>query len=85
MYGDNRGCLAHLKDPIVSSHTKHVAIRFQKAREAVVLGQVTPKYVCTKDNTADIFTKALPPVSFLVHRASLGVVPLPTSLLKGKC
>ena len=85
LYGDNRGCLSHLRNPIVSNHTKHISVRFHKAREAVALGQVTPEYVSTDANTADIFTKALPPTTFLVHREALGVVPVPASLLEGKC
>jgi hypothetical protein len=85
MHCDNRGCLTHLKNPVVSGYTKHLAIRFHKTREAVVLGQVVPKYVGTNENTADIFTKALPPQTFLYHRDALGVVPVPSSLLKGKC
>jgi transposase InsO family protein len=85
LYGDNRGCLSHLRNPIVSNHTKHISVRFHKAREAVALGQVTPEYVSTDANTADIFTKALPPTTFLGHREALGVVPVPASLLEGKC
>ena len=82
---DNNGCLSHLRDPLISGATKHSAIRFHFAREAVDDGQVVPGYVGTDDNIADIFTKPLPPVVFEKHREGLGVVPLPPHLLKGKC
>ena len=82
---DNSGCLSHLKNPVVSGYTKHVAIRFCFAREAVALGQVTPQYVNTDDNVADLLTKPLPPTTFVKHREAMGVVPLPSHLTKGKC
>ena len=85
LHCDNRGCLSHLNNPVVSKYTKHLSIRFHKAREAVALGEVKPAYVATDCNTADIFTKALPAVTFERHRESLGVVPVPAPLLKGKC
>jgi hypothetical protein len=82
---DNQGCLNHLKHPVISSYTKHAAVRFCYAREAVELGQVVPEFVSTEVNVADIFTKPLPPTTFLKHRDALGVIPLPPHLVKGKC
>jgi hypothetical protein len=82
---DNQGCLSHLKHPVISGYTKHAAVRFCYAREAVELGLVVPEFVCTDANVADIFTKPLPPTSFLRHRDALGVVALPPHLVKGKC
>ena len=82
---DNNGCLSHLKDPLISGATKHSAIRFHFAREAVDDGQVIPGYVGTDENVAYIFTKPLSPAVFEKHRDGLGVVPLPPHLLKGKC
>jgi transposase InsO family protein len=82
---DNQGCLNHLKHPVISSYTKHAAVRFCYAREAVELGQVVPEFVSTEVNVADIFTKPLPPTTFLKHRDALGVIPLPPHLVKEKC
>jgi transposase InsO family protein len=82
---DNQGCLSHLKHPVISGYTKHAAVRFCYAREAVELGLVVPEFVSTDANVADIFTKPLPPTSFLRHRDALGVVALPPHLVKGKC
>jgi hypothetical protein len=55
---DNQGCLNHLKHPVISSYTKHAAVRFCYAREAVELGLVVPEFVSTEVNVADIFHKA---------------------------
>ncbi|CAI7861746.1 unnamed protein product, partial [Closterium sp. NIES-53] len=41
--------------------TKHIALRYFLARELQQRGQLRLAYVASKANTADIFTKALPP------------------------
>jgi hypothetical protein len=85
LYCDSNGCLSQLKNPQCSRFTKHIAIRFHRAREAVDAGEVSPVFVGTKENVADIFTKALGPQDFERHRESLGVVEVPDHLTKGKC
>jgi hypothetical protein len=85
LYCDSNGCLSQLKNPQCSRLTKHIAIRFHRAREAVDAGEVSPVFVGTKENVADIFTKALGPQDFERHRESLGVVEVPAHLTKGKC
>ncbi|CAI7923919.1 unnamed protein product [Closterium sp. NIES-53] len=44
--------------------TKHIALRYFLARELQQRGQLRLAYVATRANTADIFTKALPPACF---------------------
>ncbi|CAI7833956.1 unnamed protein product [Closterium sp. NIES-53] len=41
--------------------TKHIALRYFLARELQQRGQLRLAYMATRANTADIFTKALPP------------------------
>ncbi|CAI7746365.1 unnamed protein product [Closterium sp. NIES-53] len=41
--------------------TKHIALPYFLARELLQRGQLRLAYVATRANTADIFTKALPP------------------------
>ncbi|CAI7886574.1 unnamed protein product [Closterium sp. NIES-53] len=41
--------------------TKHIALRYFLARELQQRGQLRLAYVASQANTADIFTKALPP------------------------
>ncbi|CAI7729848.1 unnamed protein product [Closterium sp. NIES-54] len=41
--------------------TKHIALRYFLARELQQCGQLRLAYVATRANTADVFTKALPP------------------------
>jgi hypothetical protein len=70
---DNQGCINHLRNPVFSKHTKHIAISFHFAREAIALGQVDVKYVPSARNVADIFTKPLTRQVFQGHREALGL------------
>ncbi|CAI7871482.1 unnamed protein product [Closterium sp. NIES-53] len=48
--------------PVLLEHrTKHIALRYFLARELQQRGQLRLAYVASVANTADIFTKALPP------------------------
>ncbi|CAI7887247.1 unnamed protein product [Closterium sp. NIES-54] len=53
--------------------TKHIALRYFLARELQQRGQLRLAYVASEANTADIFTKALPPGDH--QRTMLGLVP----------
>ncbi|CAI7743581.1 unnamed protein product [Closterium sp. NIES-54] len=61
MYVDNKAMIALCQEHI----TKHIALRYFLARELQQRGQLRLAYVATRANTADIFTKALPPVKGL--------------------
>jgi hypothetical protein len=70
---DNMGCIANLQNHVLSKYTKHISVCYHQAREKVAWGQVTPVYVNTESNVADIFTKPLPSPAFLKHRDSLRI------------
>jgi hypothetical protein len=74
MYCDNQGCVQNLKNHMVSKHTKHISVSYHHARERVAWGQISPVYVPTSENVADMFTKPLASTSFEKHRASLGMI-----------
>ncbi|CAI7899259.1 unnamed protein product [Closterium sp. NIES-54] len=61
--------------------TKHIALRFFLARELQQCGQLRLVYVATRANTADIFTKALPPGDDQRFSTVLGLVPTLPHLL----
>ena len=52
---------------------KHIDIQYHFLRERVQLQELTICHVGTKDNVADIFTKALDPPKFLRLRGFLGL------------
>jgi hypothetical protein len=70
---DSTGCISNLKNPITSSHTKHIDVRFHQSRELVVDHMLVPKYIFTKENVADVFTKPLVNVKFSKFVSGLGM------------
>ncbi|CAI7779904.1 unnamed protein product [Closterium sp. NIES-53] len=53
--------LALCREHRLEHRTKHIALRYFLARELQQRGQLRLAYVASEANTADIFTKALPP------------------------
>ncbi|CAI7863419.1 unnamed protein product, partial [Closterium sp. NIES-53] len=60
-YVDNKAMLALCREHRLEHRTKHIALRYFLARELQQRGQLRLAYVASEANTADIFTKALPP------------------------
>ena len=56
---DNQGCIALARNPVMHQRSKHIDIKYHFNRESVEAGVVDPKYVPTKENLADVFTKSL--------------------------
>ncbi|CAI7875567.1 unnamed protein product [Closterium sp. NIES-53] len=61
LYIDNKAMLALCREHRVEHRTKHIALRYFLARELQQRGQLRLANVASEANTADIFTKALPP------------------------
>ncbi|CAI7844665.1 unnamed protein product, partial [Closterium sp. NIES-53] len=53
--------IALCQEHSLEHQTKHITVRYFLARELQQCGQLRLAYVATRANTADIFTKALPP------------------------
>ncbi|GLB33225.1 putative protein with domain of unknown function (DUF4219) [Lyophyllum shimeji] len=70
---DNTATISLSEDPLLHSRVKHVDIKYHFLRERVQSGEITVKYINTKDNVADLFTKALPSPLFLRLRPLLGL------------
>jgi hypothetical protein len=73
---DNQGCIQNLKNVINSKFTKHIAVQFHYAREAIKMGQVDIKYIESARNHADIMTKPLVGPVFKKHVQSMGLLRL---------
>ena len=58
LFEDNVGAETLAKAPKMTSRTKHIAIKYHHFREAVRNKILTIKRVDTKDQLADVFTKA---------------------------
>ena len=74
-FEDNAGCLELAKAPKLRPRTKHIAVKYHHFRSHVFNEHTNPdgclhlRYVGTKDQLDDIFTKGLNQVSFEKLRA----------------
>ena len=59
IYVDNQAAIAQLQDESSSCKTKHLDIKLKYVKEHVKNKTIEPEYVDTKNQHADIFTKAL--------------------------
>ncbi|KAK3273790.1 hypothetical protein CYMTET_17989 [Cymbomonas tetramitiformis] len=76
MYCDNQGAIHLASDYVNNNRSKHIEVRNMYIRELVKSDTAEALYVCSADNTSDIFTKPLPLPAFLKHRESLGIMKL---------
>ncbi|CAI7896777.1 unnamed protein product [Closterium sp. NIES-53] len=75
LYVDNKAMLALCREHRLEHRAKHIALRYFLARELQQRGQLRLAYVASEANTADIFTKALPPGDHQRFCTMLGLVP----------
>ncbi|WJX12365.1 hypothetical protein P8452_02875 [Trifolium repens] len=73
LYCDNMSAINILKNPVQHSKTKHIDIRHHYIRDLVENKIVILEHVGTKEQIADIFTKALDAVQFEKLRGKLGI------------
>ncbi|KAK2371769.1 gag-protease polyprotein [Trifolium repens] len=71
LYCDNMSAINISKNPV--QHSKHIDIRHHFIRDLVENKIVTLEHVGTKEQVADIFTKALDAVQFEKLRGKLGI------------
>ena len=74
MFVDNRSALTVLMDPQHHGRMKHLDINMHWIRDVVKRGTIAPHHVPSDDNTADIFTKALPRLLVERHHCALGIL-----------
>ncbi|CAI7867171.1 unnamed protein product [Closterium sp. NIES-53] len=76
LYVDNKAMIALCQEHRLEHRTKHIAPRYFLARELQQRGQLRLAYVATRANTADVFTKALPPGDHQRFATMLGLLAL---------
>ncbi|OQE71140.1 hypothetical protein PENNAL_c0111G02651, partial [Penicillium nalgiovense] len=89
LYIDNNAALKLTRNPEFHSRAKHIDVKHNFIREKVEEGLIDTQRVNTKDNLADVFTKALPRSTHedLLRRLNLtsgGVIESEPLLEKGK-
>ncbi|CAI7872657.1 unnamed protein product [Closterium sp. NIES-53] len=75
LYVDNKAAIALCEEHRLEHRTKHIALRYFLARELQQRSQLRLRYVATRANTADIFTKAIQPGDHQRFCTILGLVP----------
>ena len=74
---ENQGAIALIHDPVFHQWTKHIKVRFFFLREAQEQKKVDISYIESKNQLADIFTKALAAPRFEKLRERLDICELP--------
>lgn len=70
---DNQSAIKVIKNPVVSTRSKHIEIRYHAVREQVARRAIQMVDCRTEDMVADMLTKALATEKFMEHRSSMGV------------
>ncbi|GKA18529.1 putative RNA-directed DNA polymerase [Tanacetum coccineum] len=73
LFVDNKSAIALMKNPVFHGRSKHINIRFYFIRECVEQGKIIVEHVNSKDQRADLFTKASALVKFIEMRNKLGL------------
>ncbi|CAI7781725.1 unnamed protein product [Closterium sp. NIES-54] len=81
LYVDNKTMIALCLEHGLEHRTKHIALRYFLVRELQQCCQLRLAYVATKANTADSFTKTIPPSDHQRFSTVLGLVPTLLHLL----
>ena len=68
VFVDNDGAILFANNPLSSARTKHIDVRFHIIRELTRLKTISVEYVPTKEQRADILTKALTGAIFKEQR-----------------
>ncbi|MFS7965082.1 putative RNA-directed DNA polymerase [Helianthus anomalus] len=79
---DNQSALFLTQNPASHKRAKHIDIDYHFLRELVTSGKLVTKFVPTKLQVADIFTKSLPKPQLINFRQMLRIGP-PSFRLKG--
>jgi hypothetical protein len=71
IFEDNKGCVELANAPKMHPRTRHIALKYHHFRSHVEKGNLSIRWIDTKHQLADIFTKPLAASSFIPLRQSL--------------
>jgi len=76
---DNLGATYLSANPIFHARTKHVEVDYHFIRDRVAKKDIQIRFIPSRDQLADVFTKPLSAASFTAFRFKLRVNPLPSA------
>ena len=83
---DSKAAIDLAKNPVYHEKSKHIDMRYHSIREHIKRGEVSVVKVTSKEQAADILTKALPKASFEEGKRKLGMCRLgDLSIEEGCC
>jgi hypothetical protein len=77
---DNKSALALMRNPVFHERSKHINVRYHYVRQCIEEGSIRADFISTKDQLADIRTKALGRVRFQELCARIGMVKIKSKL-----
>jgi hypothetical protein len=80
IYCDNISSILLANNPVYHAKTKHIEVHYHFIREKILAKEIDFIHVSTKDQVADIFTKALSTDKLRKFRKMLGVLEVDLSL-----
>ena len=76
LYYDNMSAIMLTSDSVLHERTKHIEVNFHFIREKVQAGHITPSFVFSSEQTADMFTKLVGPSLLQSSIVKLGLVDI---------
>uniref|UniRef100_A0A2N9H9W2 Reverse transcriptase Ty1/copia-type domain-containing protein n=1 Tax=Fagus sylvatica TaxID=28930 RepID=A0A2N9H9W2_FAGSY len=77
---DNIGVTYLSSNPVFHARTKHVEIDFHFVQDMVANKSIYVRFLCSKDQLADLLTKPISSSRFPLLRTKLNVLPIPLGL-----
>jgi archaellum component FlaG (FlaF/FlaG flagellin family) len=71
VYNDNQAAIYTCTKKSLGTQMRHILVNYHYVKELIDRDLVTVEYMSTEDMSADVFTKALPRLTFERHRETI--------------